>query len=117
MSDRGEVSDTDHRRRLHRRRECGDGHSSSRDRRGDEVPLLPTDFRTAIIKHAPPVPQALLRRLQERDHQGIGKVSHLTKVIIFICFKEYCAFGVFSFVLIQYWFVHYFLMIRVDPFL
>ena len=51
----------------------GGGSSSEKDIRDS----LPTNFRAAISEFAPPLPPALLRKLEIKEVNGLGKVSTL----------------------------------------
>lgn len=72
----------DRERRRRRRRNSGDRDRDSSGRRDgrskggrDDRRALPTDYRGALAKFAPPAPHALLKKIGSKDVQGLGKVS------------------------------------------
>lgn len=59
---------------------------------------LPTNFRSAIAEYAPPLPPALLRKLEIREVHGLGKVSTLYLLIclFFSCISNPSTYIQFS---------------------
>ncbi|XP_068228581.1 uncharacterized protein [Palaemon carinicauda] len=75
-------------RRRRRRRDSGERDRESSGRRSknanergeDRRGTLPTDYRAALAKFAPPVPHTLLKKIGCRDVQGLGKVRVVLRV-------------------------------------
>ncbi|XP_069987917.1 kinesin-like protein CG14535, partial [Penaeus vannamei] len=77
----------DRERRRRRRRNSGDRDRDSSGRRDgrskggrDDRRALPTDYRGALAKFAPPAPHALLKKIGSKDVQGLGKVRVVLRV-------------------------------------